>query len=142
MSSKNRTYEVLEFINQYHEDFNVMPSISEIARETGFASSSGVLRHLDKLEKWGAIERYHSQARSIVILRNVIDDETLQLDIDYCKWRKKFDELPSNVQTQIMWCGYETSDIFEYFPEPLRPTSDYKRWFIQSCRDVLCEPVM
>lgn len=141
MRNKNRSYDVLEFINQYHNQFNVMPTLSEIAQETGFASNSGVLRHLDKLEKWGVIERYHSQARSIVILRELADSETLRLDVDYYQWRKKFDALPSNVQTQIMCCGYETSDTFEYFPEPLRPTSDYKRWFIQSCSEVLGEPV-
>lgn len=40
-----------------------------MAGELGFKSNSGILRHLDKLEKWGWIERHHGQARSIRILR-------------------------------------------------------------------------
>ena len=66
----NRTRDVFRFICQYRRKYDFVPTIGEIAEHEGFSSNSGVIRHLDKLEQWGWIARYHGQARSIRILRD------------------------------------------------------------------------
>lgn len=65
----NRSIRIFHFICRYTGEFGFPPTLGEIAAEEGFKSNSGVIRHLDKLEKWGWIERYHRNARSIRILR-------------------------------------------------------------------------
>jgi len=65
----NRTKRIFEFICHYARRQGFPPTLGEIARHEGFKSNSGVIRHLDKLEKWGWIERFHGQARTIRILR-------------------------------------------------------------------------
>ena len=65
----NRTKRIFAFICQYARQQGFPPTLGEIARYEGFKSNSGVIRHLDKLEKWGWIERFHGHARTIRILR-------------------------------------------------------------------------
>ena len=65
----HRSRRVFDFICRYTRKQGFPPTLQEIARGEGFRSNSGVIRHLDKLEKWGWIERYHGNARSIRILR-------------------------------------------------------------------------
>lgn len=66
----NRSVNIFRFICRYTGERGFPPTLHEIAQSEGFRSNSGVIRHLDKLEKWGWIERYHGNARSIRILRN------------------------------------------------------------------------
>jgi|GEM_PF-1100554 len=66
----NRTRRIFRFICEYQTFFGFVPTLGEIADKEGFSSNSGVIRHLDKLERWGWIERHHGQARSIRILRS------------------------------------------------------------------------
>ncbi len=65
----NRSRRIFAFICRYIAEYGFPPTLGEIAADEGFKSNSGVIRHLDKLEKWGWIERYHGNARSIRILR-------------------------------------------------------------------------
>lgn len=65
----NRSRRIFAFICRYTAEYGFPPTLGEIAADEGFKSNSGVIRHLDKLEKWGWIERYHGNARSIRILR-------------------------------------------------------------------------
>ena len=65
----NRSVGIFEFICRYTNKRGFPPTLDEIAASQGFKSHSGVIRHLDKLEKWGWISRYHGNARSIRILR-------------------------------------------------------------------------
>lgn len=65
----NRSKNIFRFICRYTGEYGFPPTLHEIAQNEGFRSNSGVIRHLDKLEKWGWIERYHGNARSIRILR-------------------------------------------------------------------------
>lgn len=70
MSTRDdRTKEVHRFICSYWQSYGFTPTLSEIAENVGFRSNGGVLRHLDKLEKWRWIERYHGQPRSITLLK-------------------------------------------------------------------------
>lgn len=65
----DRSRAIFEFICRYFDKHGFPPTLGEIARDQGYRSNSGVIRHLDKLEKWGWIARYHGNARSIRILR-------------------------------------------------------------------------
>ena len=65
----DRSRAIFDFICRYAAEFGFPPTLGEMARDQGYKSNSGVIRHLDKLEKWGWIERYHGNARSIRILR-------------------------------------------------------------------------
>ena len=65
----NRSKRIFEFICSYTGKYGFPPTLCEIAKNEGFKSNSGVIRHLDKLERWGWIERFHGKARSIRILR-------------------------------------------------------------------------
>ena len=66
----NRSRRIFVFICHYTGEYGFPPTLGEIAENEGFKSNSGVIRHLDKLEKWGWIERFHGNARSIRILRS------------------------------------------------------------------------
>ncbi len=68
-SGESRSVNIFRFICRYTGEHGFPPTLHEIAQSEGFRSNSGVIRHLDKLEKWGWIERYHGNARSIRILR-------------------------------------------------------------------------
>lgn len=65
----DRSRRIFDFICRYIDTYGFPPTLCEIATDEGYKSNSGVIRHLDKLEKWGWIERYHGSARSIRILR-------------------------------------------------------------------------
>lgn len=64
-----RSKGIFEFICRYSNKHGFAPTVGEIAASEGFKSNSGVIRHLDKLEKWRWITRYHGKSRSIRILR-------------------------------------------------------------------------
>ena len=65
----DRSRAIFAFICRYSDAHGFPPTLDEIACDQGYRSNSGVIRHLDKLEKWGLIERYPGAARSIRILR-------------------------------------------------------------------------
>ena len=65
----DRSCRIFDFICRYTDTYGFPPTLGEIAEDEGYKSKSGVIRHLDKVEKWGWIERYHGNARSIRILR-------------------------------------------------------------------------
>jgi len=65
----NRSKGIFKFICRYTSEHGFPPTLCEIAASQGFKSNSGVIRHFDKLEKWGWTSRYHGNARSIRILR-------------------------------------------------------------------------
>lgn len=65
----DRTREVHRFICQHWQRYGFTPTLRQIADHAGFKSNGGVLRHLDKLERWGWIERHHGHARTIHILK-------------------------------------------------------------------------
>ena len=63
--STDTTNTVYTFIQTYtHDHHGQAPTIREIAAGT-YLGRSTVMRHLDRLEAWGLIEREPYQARSI-----------------------------------------------------------------------------
>lgn len=52
-----RQYQVLDFLRQFSEERQRPPTYREIAAHFGFSSLNSVRDHLNKLTKWGWIER-------------------------------------------------------------------------------------
>lgn len=63
------TQSVYQFICRYKDRKSLSPSLREIANAC-YISVSSVIRHLDRLEAWGYIERKPNTARAIVLLRH------------------------------------------------------------------------
>jgi SOS-response transcriptional repressor LexA len=53
-------------ICRYIEETGIPPTQREIAREC-FVSNGSVLRHLDRLQMWGYIQRVEGASRNIVL---------------------------------------------------------------------------
>ncbi|MHA2046498.1 MAG: LexA family protein [Candidatus Thorarchaeota archaeon] len=70
MPEYERTDEVLEFIQDYISSNLYPPTIREIGDGCDISSTSVVVYHLDKLEKYGFIERKRNRASSIRIIGN------------------------------------------------------------------------
>ena len=62
------TAKVWDFVSEYMSHKGFAPSYREIAREC-FLSKSAVVRHLDRLEAQGHIEREPNQPRSIRLVK-------------------------------------------------------------------------
>src|SRR6266568_2464710 len=60
-----RTREILTFIEQFHRERGFPPTIREIGRAFGIASTNGVRYHLHLLEKMGLIKRGQKISRGI-----------------------------------------------------------------------------
>ena len=60
-----KTREILTFIEQFHRDRGFPPTIREIGRAFGIASTNGVRYHLHLLEKMGLIKRGQKISRGI-----------------------------------------------------------------------------
>lgn len=65
----HRQKEILTFIEHYEWRNGFWPSIREIQEKFNFKSTNAVMGHLRALEKKGAIERIHGQARTFRIHR-------------------------------------------------------------------------
>lgn len=61
------TETVYQFIKSYHDECHKSPTMREIAAGC-FIAIGSVIRHLDRLEMSGRIQREPNQARSIVLL--------------------------------------------------------------------------
>lgn len=68
MKSNPTTEAVHKFIESYHAEHHKSPTMREIAAAC-FIATGSVIRHLDRLEMSGYIQREPNQARSIVLLK-------------------------------------------------------------------------
>lgn len=59
--------EVLRFIEEFQRDHGGSPTLREIQKRFGFASSFGANRHVMALERKGALKRAGGRARSMVL---------------------------------------------------------------------------
>jgi len=61
----DRSLEILDFIMRFKRDRGLPPTIREIGKEFGIASTNGVRYHLHRLEKMGKIRRHEKISRGI-----------------------------------------------------------------------------
>ena len=66
-SSFITTYHVLAFLQRWPHPFG--PTLREIADGCYFAYPSSVVRHLDRLEAWGLVERTPGKARALALTK-------------------------------------------------------------------------
>jgi DNA-binding MarR family transcriptional regulator len=84
MSNSDSSREVYDFIQAYLEaNQGYAPSIREIAGGV-YLGRSTVMRHLDKLEAWGYIERQAHRPRSIRITEKAWPRATCNQKRDKC----------------------------------------------------------
>ena len=63
----DRQQAVLDFVHAYREQYEVFPTLREIQAHFGFASPFAVTRHLQALEKKGALTRQTGKARAFTL---------------------------------------------------------------------------
>ncbi|MHC1737670.1 MAG: transcriptional repressor LexA [Ignavibacteriaceae bacterium] len=67
----DRQKDVLSFIQQFRDQVGYPPTLREIAKKFGIASTFGVKRHLDALSKKGYLNVESSTSRGITILQEI-----------------------------------------------------------------------
>jgi repressor LexA len=68
MDLTKRQQEIFDFIKRYSADFGYPPTVRDIGKAVGLASSSTVHAHLANLEKLGLLRRDPSKPRAIEML--------------------------------------------------------------------------
>jgi repressor LexA len=69
-----RQQEIFDFIKKYSAKYGYPPTVRDIGKAVGLASSSTVHAHLANLEKLGLLRRDPSKPRAIELLDRVRDD--------------------------------------------------------------------
>jgi repressor LexA len=64
----NRQQEIFQFIKRYASKYGYPPTVREIGKAVGLASSSTVHAHLANLEKYGVLRRDPTKPRAIELL--------------------------------------------------------------------------
>ncbi len=71
MDLTKRQQEIFDFIKRYSQDFGYPPTVRDIGKAVGLASSSTVHAHLANLEKLGLLRRDPTKPRAIELLDRV-----------------------------------------------------------------------
>jgi repressor LexA len=71
MDLTKRQQEIFDFIKRYSNDFGYPPTVRDIGKAVGLASSSTVHAHLANLEKLGLLRRDPSKPRAMELLDRV-----------------------------------------------------------------------
>jgi repressor LexA len=86
MDLTKRQQEIFDFIRKYSAKYGYPPTVRDIGKAVGLASSSTVHAHLSNLEKIGLLRRDPSKPRAIELLdravesvRGIVRDERLPL---------------------------------------------------------------
>src|SRR5215208_1476371 len=69
----NRQQEIFQFIKRYASKYGYPPTVREIGKAVGLASSSTVHAHLANLEKYGVLRRNPSKPRAIELREMLLD---------------------------------------------------------------------
>lgn len=73
MDLTKRQQEIFDFIKQYTAKYGYPPTVRDIGKAVGLASSSTVHAHLANLEKVGLLRRDPSKPRAIELLDRAVD---------------------------------------------------------------------
>ena len=79
-----RQQEIFDFIGRYAGKYGYPPTVREIGKAVGLASSSTVHAHLANLQKSGLLKRNPTKPRAIEVMldhRSGLVDEGLQLNV-------------------------------------------------------------
>ncbi|MDQ3371743.1 MAG: transcriptional repressor LexA, partial [Actinomycetota bacterium] len=73
MDLTKRQQEIFDFIKRYSAKYGYPPTVRDIGKAVGLASSSTVHAHLGNLEKLGLLRRDPSKPRAIELLDRAVD---------------------------------------------------------------------
>lgn len=73
MDLTKRQQEIFDFIKRYSANYGYPPTVRDIGKAVGLASSSTVHAHLGNLEKLGLLRRDPSKPRAIELLDRAVD---------------------------------------------------------------------
>src|SRR3954470_22784453 len=73
MDLTKRQQEIFDFIKKYSAKYGYPPTVRDIGKAVGLASSSTVHAHLANLEKIGLLRRDPSKPRAIEMLDRVVE---------------------------------------------------------------------
>jgi repressor LexA len=73
LSLTKRQQEIFDFIKRYSAKYGYPPTVRDIGKAVGLASSSTVHAHLSNLEKVGLLRRDPSKPRAIELLDRAVD---------------------------------------------------------------------
>lgn len=59
---------IIRFIDRYHAENYCSPSWGEVAEAAGFATKSGITRHLQEMKDLGLVTFQHGKYRSLAVL--------------------------------------------------------------------------
>jgi repressor LexA len=79
LSLTKRQQEIFDFIKKYSAKYGYPPTVRDIGKAVGLASSSTVHAHLSNLEKVGLLRRDPSKPRAIELLDRAIPDAVKQI---------------------------------------------------------------
>ena len=79
LSLTKRQQEIFDFIKKYSARYGYPPTVRDIGKAVGLASSSTVHAHLSNLEKVGLLRRDPSKPRAIELLDKAIPDAVKQI---------------------------------------------------------------
>ena len=65
MNRINRQEQILHYIETYKQQYGYAPSVREIGKGVGLASTSSVHAYLKKLQEQGLIDKQECRARTI-----------------------------------------------------------------------------
>ena len=65
MNRINRQEQILHYIETYKQQYGYAPSVREIGKGVGLASTSSVHAHLKRLQEQGLIEKQEGRPRTI-----------------------------------------------------------------------------
>ena len=74
MNLTKRQQEIFDFVKRYQERHGYPPTVRDIGKEVGLASSSTVHQHLANLERLGLLRRDPSKPRAIELLDRVVGE--------------------------------------------------------------------
>lgn len=70
MNLTKRQKEILDYINNFIQEYGYAPSYREIGQNFGLSSTATVCEHIQALEAKGYLKTDHNEARSIEIIEN------------------------------------------------------------------------
>src|SRR5437588_6005956 len=74
MDLTKRQQEIFDFIRKYSAKYGYPPTVRDIGKAVGLASSSTVHQHLSNLEKIGLLRRDPSKPRAIELLDRAVQE--------------------------------------------------------------------
>src|SRR4030081_2840472 len=74
MALTKRQQEIFDFIKRYSARYGYPPTVRDIGKAVGLASSSTVHQHLSNLERIGLVRRDASKPRAIELLDRAVQE--------------------------------------------------------------------